>query len=163
MSYKGKWKPKNISKYSGKIDNITFRSNWERTFFNWADSRPEVVKWCSEEKQCIIPYNNPTKPGAGINARYFCDIYAEIMVNGTRRKFLIEIKPEAETRMPILPKNNNVKSQRRYKAALATFAVNQSKWDAAKKVCNKMGWEFMIFTEHQLSPHSVKKKKRYKT
>ena len=28
--------------------------------------------------------------------------------------------------------------------------INQAKWAAAKRVCDKHGWEFMIITEKQL-------------
>lgn len=31
--YQGKYKPKNPEKYVGDINNIIFRSSWERNFF----------------------------------------------------------------------------------------------------------------------------------
>ncbi|EDP8999305.1 head completion protein, partial [Salmonella enterica subsp. enterica serovar Braenderup] len=35
MAYSGKWVPKNISKYRGDPKKITYRSNWEKFFFEW--------------------------------------------------------------------------------------------------------------------------------
>lgn len=34
--------------------------------------------------------------------------------------------------------------------SVATYQVNLAKWEAAKKYCVKMGWEFKIVTEEEL-------------
>ena len=31
-----------------------------------------------------------------------------------------------------------------------TYAKNQAKWEAARKYCDKNGWEFKILTEYEL-------------
>jgi len=54
MAYSGRYKVKNRTKYKGDVDNVIFRSMWERHCFKWCDDNPEVVKWSSEET--VIPY-----------------------------------------------------------------------------------------------------------
>ena len=43
MAYKGKYKVKNRSKYVGAVDNVVYRSSWERSFMVYADTNPNVV------------------------------------------------------------------------------------------------------------------------
>ena len=54
MSYSGKFKVKNLSKYKGDFDNVIYRSLWERHVFKWCDENPNVKQWSSEE--IIVPY-----------------------------------------------------------------------------------------------------------
>ena len=150
MAYSGKFTPKNKEKYLGNVSNIVYRSLWERTAMNYFDMQPEVIKWASEDKHCIISYHNPTKPKPGMNARYYCDFWIKVRKNDMVKCFLIEVKPLKECSPPPKPKNNNAKAQRRYKAQLATYVVNRAKWDQAEKVCKKKGWTFMKMTEREL-------------
>ena len=69
MAYKGKWKPKNYSKYSGNSKNITYRSLWERQAFKWCDENPNIVKWSSEE--VVVPYRSKTD---GKAHKYYPDL-----------------------------------------------------------------------------------------
>ena len=39
MSYSGKFKVKNLSKYKGDFDNVIYRSLWERKFMVYCDTR----------------------------------------------------------------------------------------------------------------------------
>lgn len=54
MAYSGKWVPKNLKKYRGDHTKITYRSNWEKFFFEWLDKNPEIIAWGSET--AVIPY-----------------------------------------------------------------------------------------------------------
>ena len=56
MAYKGKYKPKNRSKYKGDPTKIIYRSLWERRFMVYCDENPSIIKWASEE--VVIPYND---------------------------------------------------------------------------------------------------------
>ena len=47
MAYKGKYKPKNRSKYKGDPTKIVYRSLWERRFMVYCDENPNVIKWAS--------------------------------------------------------------------------------------------------------------------
>ena len=48
-TYSGSWKPKNIAKYRGNVDNIKYRSLWERNAFRYMDTASWVKWWNSEE------------------------------------------------------------------------------------------------------------------
>jgi len=66
--------------------------------------------------------------------------------NANGEKFVVEIKPEAQTKAPA-PKNRKTK---RYLTEVSTYIINQSKWEAAEKFCSERGWKFMIITEKHL-------------
>ena len=54
MTYKGLFKPKNPSKYKGNINEIVYRSSWEKKMMIYCDTTKSVVEWGSEE--LVIPY-----------------------------------------------------------------------------------------------------------
>ena len=54
MAYSGRYSIKNSSKYRGDINNIIYRSLWEKVVFQWCDKNPKVKQWSSEE--IVIPY-----------------------------------------------------------------------------------------------------------
>ena len=66
MSYKGKFRPTNRTKYKGDPDNIIYRSLWERQVMKDLDLNVNVVEWASEE--IVIPYRSPID---GKMHRYF--------------------------------------------------------------------------------------------
>ena len=92
MSYKGRYRPSNKKKYRGDVNNIIYRSLWERKFMVKCDLDPDIIEWGSEE--VIIPYISPVD---GKQHRYFPDFYVKTS-NGD--KFLIEIKPKKYTKQP---------------------------------------------------------------
>ena len=49
MTYKGLFKPKNPSKYKGNINEIVYRSSWEKKMMIYCDTTKSVVEWGSEE------------------------------------------------------------------------------------------------------------------
>ena len=49
MAYSGKYKPKNLNKYRGDPDKVTYRSHWEKLCFLWCDRNPDIKYWSSEE------------------------------------------------------------------------------------------------------------------
>jgi len=140
MSYKGKFLPTNRKKYKGEVTNVIYRSLWERKFMVYLDTNPDVVEWGSEE--VIIPYTSPID---GKKHRYFPDFYVKT-VNGD--KFLVEIKPKAQTKPP-----KKSKSRSRYLREVKEWGRNQAKWEAAEAVCKKHGWKFLILTEDHINPH----------
>ena len=139
MRYKGKFRPQNREKYKGNSSNIVYRSGWELDFMKYLDRQPEVLQWNSEE--IIIPYKSPID---GKWHRYYPDFW----VKTAKGETLIEIKPKKQTKPP----KHNPKHKRRYLKEVKTFAINEAKWKAAKKVCTIEGWEFQIMTEKQLTP-----------
>ena len=60
--------------------------------------------------------------------------------------YLVEIKPEEQTKAPIFPG----KRTKRYLTESFYFIKNQAKWKAAKSYAQDRGWEFIILTEKHL-------------
>ena len=48
-AYKGIFKPLNKAKYKGQVNNIVYRSSWEKRFMVYCDKTKEIVEWGSEE------------------------------------------------------------------------------------------------------------------
>lgn len=140
MSYKGVYKIKNPKKYIGNATNIVWRSLWERSFMKKLDESSSVLKWASEE--LIIPYYDPT---TNRYRRYFPDFY----VKTATEEVIYEIKPYNQTLPPVKKKRGRAKA---FNESAATYVVNQSKWEAAKKFCDEKGWTFKVITENELFP-----------
>ncbi len=139
----GIFKPKNIRKYAGDATKIIYRSGWEKIVFIWLDKNDNCVQWSSEET--VIPYRSPIDNEIH---RYFVDIKATFkQKDGTMKTFIIEIKPYSQT---IPPKPSKGKSKKTLFEEAATYAVNEAKWESAKKYCNIKGYEFMILTEYEI-------------
>ena len=136
-----KWFPKNPQKYIGDFNNIIARSSWEIRFMNYCDLSSNVIKWNSEDVK--IPYLSPID---GKPHNYHVDFIASIKVSdGSVKTFLIEIKPFAQTQPP-----KNTRNKKTLMESVATYQVNQAKWDAARLYCKKHGFEFMLITENEL-------------
>jgi hypothetical protein len=141
-TYKGVFKPKNISKYRGDYSNIVYRSRWELLFMSYLDKHPDVISWSSEE--IVIPYRSPID---GKVHRYFPDFWIKkVTREGKVAVDLVEIKPYAQTQEP--------KKQKRltksYLYEVKTWGVNSAKWKAADEYCKDRGWKFLILTEKEL-------------
>jgi hypothetical protein len=137
----GVYKPTNPDKCLNKSD-IIYRSHLEFRLMRMCDKNPIVLEWSSEK--VIIPYNNPIK---GTISRYYVDAYIKLNTPSGPKKYLIEIKPDRQTRPPV-PSKRKKDSTILYENA--TFAVNSSKWEAAKQFAKNKGMEFMIITEKDL-------------
>jgi len=135
---KGKFTPKNPSKYMGDPTNIIYRSSWELHFFMYCDKHPEISGWASEEM--TIPYVSPID---GRYHRYFPDV---LIKKKDGKVILVEIKPYAQTQEPKRPKTQT----KRYIEEVKTYVVNQAKWKAAKEHADDKGWEFVVMTEREL-------------
>lgn len=137
----GIFKPINADKCLNKTD-IIYRSHLEFRLMLMCDKNPLVLEWSSEK--VIIPYNNPVK---GKVARYYMDAYIKLNTPNGPKKYLIEIKPERQTLPPTLSKR---KKPSTVLYENATYAVNISKWAAAKQFAKNKGMEFMLITEKDL-------------
>lgn len=142
MAYKGKFVPKNRSKYRGNPDNIIWRSTWELKCMKYLDENVNVLEWSSEE--VIIRYRSPVD---NMVRRYFPDFYAKVrQKDGTIKEMLLEVKPKAQTMEPAVQKRKTKK----YIKEVMTWAVNQAKWKQAEEYCLDRGWKFHILTENDL-------------
>ena len=142
MFHKRVYKPINPQKYKGDPTKIILRSSWEIKFAVWCDKNPSVLAWQSEET--VIPYVSPID---NRYHRYFVDFKIEVRNNnGEVKTYLIEIKPDHQTRPP----NKRGKNKISYLNEVATWGVNQAKWKAAERYAQDRGWQFMKLTEHDL-------------
>lgn len=138
MAYHGRYIPKNPHKYEGDLDNIQYRSMWERQVFRWCDLNPDIIKWSSEE--VVIPYRCKTD---GKPHRYFMDVKIKFRTGAV---VLVEIKPKVQTQPP----RERQKKTRKYLNEVYTYAKNVSKWEAAEQYAYERGWSFQIWTEDTL-------------
>ena len=138
MSYKGRYKVKNLDKYKGDPTSVTYRSLWERKFMLYCDDNPSVLKWSSEE--IVIPYRSPIDKKVH---RYFPDF---IIKTKKGKRFMIEIKPSKYLKPPKPGKRKT----KRFFGEQVEFIRNQAKWKAASKYCDDQNMEFKVFTEKEL-------------
>ena len=144
MSYKGKYKVKNREKYVGAVDNVQYRSSWERRFMVYCDvTQSKIVRWSSEE--LILPYRSPVD---GKIHRYFPDFFIKYRdALGKMRNVVIEVKPAKQLKMP---KKNPKKRTKSWAYEVQTYVVNQAKFKAAEAYCADRKYEFRIMTEKEL-------------
>ena len=65
---------------------------------------------------------------------------------GDVKTYLVEIKPDKQTRPPEVPKRKT----RQYINEVMTWGKNDAKWRAAREYCKDRGIEFIILTEYHL-------------
>jgi len=105
------------------------------------DNNPNIISWGSES--IVIPYQNPL---TGRVSRYFVDFNMTMRdKEGNLKKFLIEIKPHAQTLPPSQTKNTKSLQRRQ-----AEYIKNQAKWQAATAFANTKGSQFVVLTEKHL-------------
>ena len=142
MAYKGKYKVRAPYKYKGNPTKVVYRSSWELKFMNYCDTNINILEWGSEE--IYVWYRSPVdnKPH-----RYFPDFYIKAREsNGQIKKYIIEVKPQRQTKPPAKPKRQT----RGYLREAYEYAKNQAKWKAANEWCLDRGFEFKVLTEKEL-------------
>lgn len=142
MAYSGKYTVKHRSKYKGDVDNVVYRSMWERHCFYWCDFNPNIRNWSSEE--VVIPYRWDIDKRMH---RYFIDLK---ITYTDGRTVLVEIKPEKETVVPKRPDKS-----KRYINEAMTYVKNMNKWEAANEYAQDRGWAFQIWTEKTLTEMGI--------
>lgn len=140
--HKRKYNPIHPEKYQGDPTDIIMRSSWETKFALWCDHNPAVLKWSSETT--IVPYVCPTDNRPH---RYFVDFKIQVKdKNGGTKTYLVEIKPDKQTRPPEPPKRKT----KQFINEVMTWGKNDAKWKAAREYCKDRGYEFVILTEYHL-------------
>jgi hypothetical protein len=140
--HQGIFKPRNPSKYIGNVNNIIYRSGWERKFMCYLDSHSDVIEWSSEE--IAIPYLSPID---NRYHRYFPDfVVKKKSKDGLTETVIIEIKPKVQTKQPEVKD----KVTKQYLHEVFTWGQNQAKWKACEEYCKKRGFRFCILTENEL-------------
>ena len=62
------------------------------------------------------------------------------------KTYLIEIKPESQTKPPEIQRRVTQK----YLTEVVNWGKNEAKWKAAREFAKDRGWEFIILTEKHL-------------
>jgi len=151
MAYRGRYILTNPKKYVGDPDKITYRSSWERLFMIWADHNDSVVRFNSEGVVIGYVSEYDHKPH-----RYYVDFWVQVLLhNGQYKEFLVEVKPENQTKPP----KKNPKNPNQYANAMKTWMTNCSKWKAAKAFCEAHNMEFLLVTEKTLKIGRYKPKR----
>ena len=140
--HQGRFHPQNPQKYKGDVNNIIYRSSWELKFMQWCDRNENIMEYGSEE--FWIPYVSPVDNRVH---RYFPDFIIKVKESDEKIKtYVIEVKPKRQTATP-KQKSRVTKS---YLYEVQTYAVNQSKWNAADEWCKDRKLEFKVITENEL-------------
>ena len=147
MLVQGKFKPKNPNKYKGDPSNIVYRSSWELTVFRYLDSNPAIIQWASEE--FFVPYRHPLTNKI---SRYFPDVYLKYRNSAnTITETVWEVKPKKQTQPPRIPKRKT----KTWKYQAEQYVINDAKWKACKKYCDKRGYNFQLITVDHLKHWST--------
>ena len=142
MAYKGKYKVRAPYKYKGNPTKVIYRSLWELKFMTYCDTNINILEWGSEE--VYMWYRSPVDNRAH---RYFPDFYIKVREkDGTIEKYIIEVKPQRQTKPPAKPKRQT----KGYLREAFEYAKNQAKWKAANEWCLDRGFEFKVITEKEL-------------
>ena len=112
-----------------KVENIIYRSSYEKKFIYWLENNPAVKHWGSECLRIPYLYVKDNKMHS-----YYPDYFVE-MVDGTC--MVVEIKPSSQTKKPI---NENC-------CGYDAYIKNMCKWKATKEFCDAKGYQFKIITE----------------
>lgn len=134
-----KYTPKNKDKYIGK-DYPICRSGLEEAICKILDEDKKVIGWSSESFYINYSFQGKIK-------RYYPDFFCHIKSPFGEEKWVIEAKPDIQTRPPKKGKNKSRKTQLNEKI---TWEKNSAKWKSAKNYCEKLGYKFKIITEKQV-------------
>jgi len=132
------------NKYVGPLP-IIYRSSWEYKFMVYCDKSEGIVKWSSESMR--IKYYNPIDKKYH---HYYPDFYMEVLKDGELKKYIVEIKPSSLLKKPVQPKRMTEQAFNNYKYTAREFTKNYYKTEAAKKVAQEMGMQYIILTEKSL-------------
>jgi hypothetical protein len=140
MAYKTKFQPQKPEKYVGNPDKIICRSLWERKFCKYLDNNDKIIRWSSEE--IAVPYVSTVDKSVH---KYYPDFIFEVNKGNEVVTYMVEIKPEKQTKPPKPRKN-----KKSYLQEAVQYEINTCKWKAAQIYCKNNGWVFKILTEKDL-------------
>jgi possible phage head completion protein len=118
-----------LNEKQSEIKLPRYRSSYELKFMRFCDFNSEISKWSSEPFP--IKYFHPIK-------KKICNYYVDFLIIIKGIKYLIEIKPENQTKLGKSDYNN------------AQVLVNEAKWNAAREFCLQNNMKFLIITEKTL-------------
>jgi len=143
----GLYKVIHPEKYVGDVNNVIYRSGWEKKFCIYCDNQPSIIEWSSEPFK--IKYLN----GSTFKEHtYYTDFYIKIQDSSDKsKKYIVNINQESQNKKPEIQSKRTLKALNSYKYNLDQYVKNQSKWVEAKRACEDAGFEFMVITEKFLN------------
>lgn len=125
---------------------VRYMSSWEYRFFQFCDFNPAVKKWSSEP----FPVQYFSELDGKVH-NYYPDVLIEVENSkGEIVRWLVEIKPFAETQPPKPPKKKTQKAMNNFVKAQKTYYINQQKWSAARKFCEDNNLVWKVITEKEI-------------
>jgi hypothetical protein len=141
----GLYEPTNPDKYIGDIHNIIYRSSWEYRFCMYCDNNDSIVKWSSEP--ITIKYYNPLDKK---EHDYHVDFYIKVQNGDEFQEWIIEIKPEKQTKKPLYEGNMTLSKLKSYNRNMQIWITNQAKFKAAREWAEKRDFKFGVVDENFL-------------
>jgi hypothetical protein len=141
----GLYEPTNSDKYIGDIHNIIYRSSWEYRFCMYCDNNDSIVKWSSEP--ITIKYYNPLDKK---EHDYHVDFYIKVQNGDEFQEWIIEIKPEKQTKKPLYEGNMTLSKLKSYNRNMQIWITNQAKFKAAREWAEKRDFKFGVVDENFL-------------
>jgi len=160
-THQGYYKIQNPKKYIGDPNLIIYRSGWEKSFIQWCDFSPSILRWSSEPikipyydrisklEECKRQGLDPNNPRNWVVKNYNTDFYIEIkMDDDIIQKAFIEIKPSGKLKRPIPPADGaTLKQIRKFNTDAKEYLINEAKFAALNAWAEKNDMKFYIFTE----------------
>jgi len=141
----GLYEPANPDKYIGDIHSIIYRSSWEYRFCMYCDNNDSIVKWSSEP--ITIRYYNPLDKK---EHDYHVDFYIKVQNGEEFQEWIIEIKPEKQTKKPLYEGNMTLTKLKSYNRNMQIWITNQAKFKAAREWAEKRDFKFGVVDENFL-------------
>jgi hypothetical protein len=124
----------------GDVNNIIYRSSWEKRVCQFFDESSGVLYWNSENM--VIPYFYTVD---GKMHNYHIDFMVKIQSrSGEVKTYLTEVKPYKETIPP------STKNKKRLLIETQTYIKNQCKWAAARSFAESKGITFILLNEFDI-------------
>jgi aspartokinase len=148
--------PRIVSK-TVAIEQLSFDEAAELAYFGAKILHPTCI-WPAQQENVPVKLLNTMQPEAagtvitkeagsvGVKAVAAKDGIIAIKEATGIKKYIVEIKPSAQTKPPVQGK----KKHKTMVYETIRYAQNQAKWEAAVKYSNKHGYEFLILTEGEL-------------
>lgn len=137
----GYYYPRNKEKFVGGQYAI-YRSGLELAYFKFFDENPRCLKWGSEN--FVVPYFHDLDQKWH---KYYIDLVAVIKEGTELKKYLIEIKPERQTKEP---EHTPRKRKKTLLTEQVTYSKNKAKWSAADHFAKAQGFKFVVLTEKDI-------------
>jgi hypothetical protein len=142
----GLYIPVNPLKYIGDINNIIFRSSWEKKFCIYCDKNPKVLKW-SSEPVCIKYWSPVDKKEKSYNIDYFIKVEKD---SGETENWFIEVKPKSQYAIDQKPEIKSPLTEKKLKAyndKMKMWITNRAKMEAGIKYAESLGYRFGTINE----------------